>query len=97
MPEVSPALRERARKTETVLRNQLAEIGQARVAERLGVSESTISRWKADQIESLAQQLTALGLKVVPLDANLLTTDEVTAMRTLAMVGLRSMEKKERS
>ena len=93
MTEVSQELRERARKTETILRNQLAEVGQARMAERLGVSESTVSRWKADQIEQLALQLTALGLKVVPLDANLITADEVKAMRTLAMTGLRAMER----
>lgn len=79
MTEVSQELRERARKTETILRNQLAEVGQARMAERLGVSESTVSRWKADQVEQLALQLTALGLKVVPLDANLITADEVKA------------------
>lgn len=92
MSEVSQDLRERSRKTETALRNQLAEVGQSKLAERLGTSESTISRWKSDQIEQVALLLTGLGLKVVPLDANLITADEVKAMRTLALRGLRSME-----
>ncbi|WP_103018126.1 CII family transcriptional regulator [Alicycliphilus denitrificans] len=92
MPEVSQDLRERARKTETALRNQLAEIGQSKLASSLGTSESTISRWKSEQIEQVALLLTGLGLKVVPEDAHLINADEVKAMRTLAMRGLRSME-----
>ena len=94
MSEVSPTLRESARKTETCLRNQLAEVGQAKMAERLGVSESTISRWKADQIEPLALQLTALGLKVVPIDAKMVTADETRAMQTLSLAYLRHLEGK---
>ena len=92
MPEVSPALRERARKIETDLRNRLADVSQTRMAESLGVSESTVSRWKDAEIEKVALYLASLGLKVVPFDANLITADEVSAMRILSMRGLRAME-----
>lgn len=94
MSEVSQHLRESARKTETALRNQLAEVGQAKMAERLGVSESTISRWKAEQIEQVALQLTALGLKVAPIDAKLINASETRAMQALALAYLRHLEGK---
>ena len=92
MTEVSQDVRESARKIETTLRNRLAEIGQVRMADKLNVSESTISRWKDAEIEKLALYIAGLMLKVVPSDANLIHADKVKAMRTLAMRGLRSME-----
>ena len=92
MTEVSQDVRESARKIETTLRNRLAEIGQVRMADKLNVSESTIARWKDAEIEKLALYIAGLMLKVVPSDANLIHADEVKAMRTLAMRGLRSME-----
>ena len=92
MTEVSQDVRESARKIETLLRNRLAEVGQVRMADKLNVSESTVSRWKDSEIEKVALYLSGLMLKVVPSGANLINADEVKAMRTLAMRGLRSME-----
>ena len=94
MSEVSQGLRESARKTDTYLRNQLAGMGQKNVAERLGVSESTISRWKTDEIETVALYLTAMGLKVVAIDAKMVSADQTKAMQTLALAYLRHLEGK---
>lgn len=86
MSEVSQDVRASARKIETYLRNRLAEMGQARVADKLNVHESTVSRWKDSDIERIALYLAALNLKVVPAgsDAQVFSVDEVTAMATLA-------------
>lgn len=57
---------ERARKNLQSILQALATVGQASVAEAIGVSESTVSRMKDGELERLAQLLAALGLKVVP-------------------------------
>lgn len=95
MTEVSQELRASARKNETVLRNRLAEIGQVKVADKLDVSESTVSRWKDQDIERISLYLAALKLKVVPSDAELFDKDEVWAMRILSIRGLRSVEREK--
>lgn len=91
MAEVSPELAARARKIETHLRNQLAEVGQSRMAERLHIAESTVSRWKDGQIEPISIYLASLGLKVVPEDAKLVTK-EIKAMGVLALAYMRHAE-----
>jgi len=57
---------ERARKNESVILQALAARGQDNVAREIGVSESTISRFKAQEIARLSQLLAVCGLKVVP-------------------------------
>lgn len=90
MTQASDETKARSRKTETQLRNRLAEVSQKRVADIAGKDESAVSRWKDMQLEPAALYITALGFKLVPLD--LITADEVKAMRTLAMRGLQHME-----
>lgn len=56
---------------------RLASIGQVKLAEALGVSEATISRWKSEQAEQCAKALALLGLKVVPVEFECYKPDTV--------------------
>lgn len=88
MSEVSPELRERARKIETLLRNALAEVGQVRVAEKLDVSESTVSRMKDSDIERMALFVASLNLRIVEAEQLLISAQDLQALRHLAARGL---------
>lgn len=85
MHEVSAPIAENSRKIERAVLHALAEHGQAAVAQKMGTSESTVSRLKDGQIQTLSNLLAALGLKVVP--ANFKSMDPIKAQ---AMVTLYS-------
>jgi hypothetical protein len=69
MSEASLSREDRARKNAAAVLRRLASYGQATVAAELGISESTVSRWKGDgDIERYGRLLALLGLKVVPGD-----------------------------
>ena len=91
MSEVSPDVRESARKIEQVIRNALAEMGQVRLADKVNTSESTISRWKDSGIDNLALLLAGLRLQVVSADANLIDGHEVKAMSVLALARVQDL------
>ena len=95
MPACSPAIAESARKVETAVLKALAGTSQARVAELMGVSESTVSRFKDGGIEQLASLLAACGLKVVSTDSQCFPRDKVHALLTLARDHLVQMEHPE--
>ena len=88
MAEVSQDVRESARKIETLLRNALAEMGQARVADKMNTSESTISRFKDSSIENFALFIAALNLNIVGKDQVVITKYDLQALRHLAARGL---------
>lgn len=56
---------ERARKNETLLLQRLASVGQTQLAAAIGVSESTVSRFKDGEFAKIAKLLAALGVKCV--------------------------------
>lgn len=64
----APCLKDdaRARKNHAAILQGLASAGQAKVAETLGVSESTVSRMKDCDLAQTARLLSVCGLKVVP-------------------------------
>lgn len=69
MSQSSPTTAGRARKTHLVMLRALQEPGRAvAIATALGISESSISRFKNDHLEQFASILTHSGLKVVPAD-----------------------------
>lgn len=84
MAELSPGLAERARKNETTVLRALADASQVRVAEALGVSEATVSRFKDGGIQQAAALLAACGLKVVPDSMQCFAPDKVNALLVLA-------------
>jgi hypothetical protein len=67
MSAVSPTPAERARKAHVTILRALQEPGrQVALATAMGISESTVSRFKTDQLEQLCTLISHLGLKVVP-------------------------------
>lgn len=69
MTAVSNTPPERARKAYLTVLQRLQEPGTATaVAAAMGVSESTVSRLKNEQMEVLCGMLAHLGLKVVPVE-----------------------------
>lgn len=83
---------ERARKNQTLILERLASVGQAKLAETLKTSESTISRWKAEQVEQCAKALSALGLKVVPTEARCFDPKHIDAILQLAKLKMSEIE-----
>ncbi|MBY6259103.1 lambda phage CII family protein [Phytobacter diazotrophicus] len=76
---------------ESTLLNRLASIGQKNYAERIGVSESTVSKRKADShFSEIARELSALELQVVPPEAVVVSRDYLKSVETLADIGLRA-------
>ena len=91
MSALSPTIAESARKNERTILRALAERSQVKVAELMGTSETTVSRF--DKI-GMAAFLAAAGLKAVPSDRVCLDPDYIQSLKVLAGVGLRSGEPK---
>ncbi|MFG5779893.1 CII family transcriptional regulator [Comamonas sp. J-3] len=88
MAEVSQDVRESARKIETALRNALADMGQARVADKMNVSESTVSRMKDADIEKFALFVAALNCSVVGKEQRVISASDLQVLKHLAARGL---------
>jgi Bacteriophage CII protein len=86
---------ERARKNHQAILNALASVGQVRLAESMGVSEATVSRWKGEQSEQCARALSALGLKCVPIEMRCFDPKKVDAILELAKSHLADIEKSD--
>lgn len=88
MTEVSEVTSRKARKTQTVILQALAEKSQARVADLMGVSESTVSRLKGEGLAQIAVFLAACGLKVVPETSHTYDQEYIRSLKHLAGLGL---------
>lgn len=86
---------ERTRKNHAAILGRLASVGGARLAEALNVSEATVSRWKSEHAEQCARALSALGLKVVPVDMRCFDEKKIDAILQLAKSHLAEIEKSE--
>lgn len=73
-----------ARKIERMILKRLASVGQARIAEQLGVNESTVSRWKDGEIARFSKFLVLLNLKATPAEYKCYDERTLTAMLTFA-------------
>lgn len=80
---MSPAVNEKARKFCALVLQRLAGRAAA-VAAELNMSESTLSRWKSDDLERACGVIAAAGLKVVPASYRCMPDDELNALLTLA-------------
>lgn len=78
----------RARKNLTAILRAMANVGQATMAQRLGVNESTVSRMKDSELERIAAILSALDLKCVPASMQLIEPERINALRVLARIGV---------
>lgn len=77
MSAVSPDATASARDIEMVVLRAIADKGQKATAERVGMTDTRLSRWKDSKADGgvldlaeTASVLAALGLRVIPVDAN---------------------------
>ncbi|AWE72781.1 bacteriophage CII family protein [Pseudomonas aeruginosa] len=84
----------RAREFESLILNRLLSVGQKTVADTIGVSESTVSRWKEGEIERWCKVLAHLVLQLVPEQAVVVNADYLRSLETLAELGLRAEKKR---
>jgi hypothetical protein len=68
----------------------LSEKGQGPIAQVMGVSDSSMSRWKSDEIPVMAKFLGALDLNVYPKSFVVVDPEYLRALRTMARIGLES-------
>ena len=88
MAELSFSLDGSARENLSAILQALAEKGQGVVAQIMGVSDSSMSRWKSDEIPVMAKFLTALGLSVYPSSYVVVDPAYLQSLKVLAKVGL---------
>lgn len=95
---VSPDDAEKTRKTaariESQILRRLADITQARAAECMGVSASTVSRM-TDDIGRVSQLLAAIGMQVAASDSVVADRAEQIAMKHLAFKWLQAELERE--
>jgi len=97
IPESSPAPGERARKAHTLALQRISRIGQAKIAEEIGVSPATVSRYVSDPdgLERACKVLTAAGLKVVPATMQCFPPAKVAIFMELARDHLNYLQRPE--
>lgn len=87
----APEIAGRALKNDREIRRAVRSASQAKVAERVGLSQTTVSRFHEDGsdgtisfIARVAAFLAACGLKAVDQDAQFYPREHIDALRTLA-------------
>lgn len=83
---------ERSRKNERTILQHLARHGQNVVAEKMGISESKVSRFKNGELAEMAGFLAAIGLKVVPEEVKCFEPKKIDAILELAKAHLNQIE-----
>lgn len=87
MEKVSPDKVENTRKIgariQADILQRLALVTQERAAECMGVSSSTVSRSKED-LEQVCQLLAAIGFQLAPVDAVVVSQDDMRALERMA-------------
>ncbi|MDK4651188.1 CII family transcriptional regulator [Kingella kingae] len=76
MTKLSPKQTETARNNERLILRHLAALSQKGLSDAMGWSESKVSRMKDGDLDELCAALAALDLKIVPLDACMVTPAE---------------------
>ncbi|WP_320533642.1 hypothetical protein [Robbsia andropogonis] len=93
MSTSSPSTDARARKNESIFRNAIAQVGQNRIAQEIGVSPTTLSRYcsEEDALERACKIMAAAGVKCVPIAYECYPRQDIEAIFTLAQRSLRGM------
>lgn len=96
-PESSTAPIERARKAQALALQRIARVGQNTIADEIGVSAATVSRFisDADGLERACKVLAAAGLKVVPATMQCFPPEKVAIFMTLARDHLNYLQRPE--
>ena len=90
MPELCAVDASRSRKIQTLILQRLASAGQVHVGTAIDKSESWVSRFASEQLKSCADLLTALGLKVVPVELRCYDPAHIDHLQYFAQIGMRS-------
>lgn len=88
MDRVNESIRRQAQRNYSLLLRCLAQVSQKRVAELIGVSQPTLSEFKDEHLQKFAAIAAACGLKLAPVTAQTFDESYVSALKTLAAVGL---------
>lgn len=88
MSELSPEVAARARKNLSALLRAVAEVTQVKVAARLRVDPSTVSRMKDAEYEKIAAFAAACGLKLIREDQEVEDPGYVEGLRQLLAIEL---------
>jgi len=97
MDPLSPLDAERARKTVAFCLQRISREGQNTIAERVGTSPSTISRFISDTdgLERACKVLIAAGLKIVPDTMQCFPPSKVAILMELARDHLNYLQRPE--
>lgn len=85
---ISESIRGKAQRNNSMLLRCMAEVSQKRVAELIGVSETTLSNMKSDNLERFAALVAACGLRLVACTDQTYDESAVSALKTLAAIGI---------
>lgn len=83
-----------AREIETLILQRVARVSQKQIALEVDCSESTVSRWNDGEYQRWAKVLALLGLRVVPDSAVVVTAEYLSALETMARIGLKAERKR---
>lgn len=83
-----------AREIETLILQRVARVSQKAIAAEVDCSESTVSRWNDGEYQRWAKVMALLGLRVVPDSAVVVTADYLSALETMARIGLKAERKR---
>lgn len=96
MRESSDRLLAIARNTYSSLLQRLRdETSQTEMAKAMGVNKSTVSRLVNEHAENVLAVMALAGMKVVDVDDQLISNQELAALRLLAERGLQTFEGKK--
>lgn len=93
-PALSTSKEDIAREIETLILQRVPRVSQKLIALEVGCSESTVSRWNEDEYQRWAKVLALLGLRVVPDSAVVVTAEYLSALETMARIGLKAEKKR---
>ena len=87
---LSQEIEARSRKNLASILQKLGSTGQCKLAEALGVHESTVSRLKDGEFERWAKALAILGLQIAPSDQKLYPQEQIDAFFVLIRARMNS-------
>lgn len=79
---------DKSRRFHALALQRVASVGQNRIAEQIGTSEATVSRFVSADLERACQILAVVGLKVVPIEMKCYPRDQIEAIFTLARASM---------
>lgn len=83
-----------AREIETLILQRVARVSQKQIALEVDCSESTVSRWNDGEYQRWAKVMALLGLRAVPDTAVVVTAEYLSALETMARIGLKAERKR---